>query len=107
MGLCLSLNVTMQAAQDPMAMLAEAANGAAAEWDAEHHTNEEERVRPGPGMAGRDGPRGSSSNALDAMGTSPEAMMPTRSGSPPAAWQEHEMAHAREGTPPQQVLLLP
>ena len=50
-------------------MLAEAANGAAAEWDAEHHRGE--HVGSKAGMAGRAGPRGSSSTALDALGDSP------------------------------------
>ena len=85
-------------------MLAEAANGAAAEWDAEHHRGE--RVGSKPGMAGRDGPRGSSSTALDALGNSPQMDFPTVGSSPPNAWPEQDRAAVQQSPPHEQVLLL-
>ncbi len=85
-------------------MLAEAANGAAAEWDAEHHRGE--RVGTKPGMAGRDGPGGSSSTALDAMGNSSQMDFPTVGSSPPSAWPEQDRAHVQQSPPQEQVLSL-
>lgn len=84
-------------------MLAEAANGAAAEWDAEHHRGE--HVGSKAGMAGRDGPRGSSSTALDALGDSPQMDFPTVGSSPPAAWPEQDRASLQQQSPPQEQVL--
>ena len=82
-------------------MLAEAANGAAAEWDAEHHRGE--RVGLEPGMAGRDGPGGSSSTALDALGNSPQMDFPTVGSSPPAGWAEQDRTNVQQSPPQEQV----
>lgn len=74
-------------------MLAEAANGAAAEWDAEHHR---ERLGQEAGAAGRDKPRqSSSSTGLDALGRSPQTDFPTLGSNQPAAWPEHEQEQER------------
>ena len=83
-------------------MLAEAANGAAAEWDAEHH--HKERVGLEPGMAGRDGPRGSSSTALDALGNSPQMDFPTVGSSPPTGWAEPDRANMQQSPSQEQVV---
>ena len=85
-----------------MALLAEAANGAAAEWDAEHHR--EERVGTRPDTAGRDGRKVSSSAALDALGKSPQLTFPTGGTSPPAAWPEQDRANAGQSPSQDQVL---
>ena len=85
-------------------MLAEAANGAAAEWDAEHHRGE--RLGSKPGMAGRDGPKGSSSTALDALGNSPQMDFPMVGSSPPSAWPEQDGGNVQQSPPQEQVLPL-
>ena len=84
-------------------MLAEAANGAAAEWDAEHHR---ERLGQEAGAAGRIGPRqSSSSTGLDALGKSLQTDFPTLGSDPPAAWPEQEQErpdNQEQGMAPEQ-----
>ena len=78
-------------------MLAEAANGAAAEWDAEH-MEERLKARKGEGLVGSaSGVRaGGSSSALDALEKSPCAEPPASASSPMPAWPGHSGAGAQQ-----------
>ncbi len=85
-------------------MLAEAANGAAAEWDAEHHKEEHVGTEE-PGMAGRDGLKGSSSTALDTLGKSSQADYPPVSSPQSMDWHQHEAPTPQLSPPQQQVMI--
>ena len=80
-----------------MAMLAEAANGAAAEWDAEH-MEERLKARKREGLVGSaSGARaGGSSSALDALEKSPCAEPPASASSPMPAWPGRSGAGAQQ-----------